>query len=358
MSLLPSLLGVSMSDCLNVVRAKDTNMYREAADGANVVERQLHANEQKLSELRKHLAEGSPSVVFTCARGSSDHAATYGKYLFEKHLGLPTLSYAPSVGSVYDRTLKWQSALCIAISQSGASPDILDGVRRAKDSGVYTIATVNDETSPLAAIADFTLPMHAGAETSVAATKSFIASVVALASIVASLSDDEILMSDLKQLPQKLHQAWQLDWGEATAGLLDARNMFVVGRGVGLGVAQEAALKFKECCGVHAEAFSAAEVLHGPMALADGQLPFLILGQKDEGQDSIHKVVQNARINGCPVFAAIPDDEGALPFENTHSSLQPILLIQSFYKMICELAVQRGYDPDTPPLLRKITKTV
>src|SRR4029077_14707969 len=155
----------------------------------------------------------------------------------------------------------------LAISQSGASPDLLAAVASARAAGARIVALVNAESSPLAQLADDLLPLHAGPERSVAATKSYIASLAALAQLVASWSEDHELTAALRETPALLARAWQLDWSAAVARLVTATNLYVIGRGIGLGVAQGAALKFKEACGLHAEALSAAELRHGPMAL-------------------------------------------------------------------------------------------
>jgi len=157
-----------------------------------------------------------------------------------------------------------------------------------------------------------------------------------------------------------LAKAWELDWSPAVDRLIKARDLYVIGRGIGFGGAQEAALKLKETCGLHAEAFSAAEVRHGPMALAKAGFPALILSQNDETCPGMHELVDALAASGADMLLAGFDDPRAvaLPSLEAHPALQPILFLQSFYRMAEQLSRARGMDPDNPPHLRKVTETV
>lgn len=331
-------------------------MLQEAGEAAAVVARQLAGNAGAMRRLGERLRAMAPRAVVTCARGSSDHAATFAKYLFETRLGVLTSSAAMSVSSVYGSAQDLEDVLFLAISQSGRSPDLLAAVTAAKAGGALVVAMVNDTTSPLAAIADETIPLSAGPELSVAATKSYIASLSAILQLTAEWSQDEALSGALEDLPALLGQAWALDWSSVGERLRGARNLYVLGRGVGYAVAQEAALKFKETCGLHAESFSAAEVQHGPMALIKDGFPLLVFTQDDESLASVEALVEEMAGRGADVWNAGQD--GRLPALSAHPVLQPLLLIQSFYRMVHGLALARGYDPDQPPHLNKVTKTV
>jgi glucosamine--fructose-6-phosphate aminotransferase (isomerizing) len=337
-------------------------MFQEAAQASQVVAVQLGANADRARKIAERLRADPPRAVVTCARGSSDHAATFAKYLVETRTGVLTSSAALSVSSVYAAPQGLDDVLYLAISQSGQSPDLLSAVQAAKDAGAFTIALVNDEASPLAALADEVLPLHAGPELSVAATKSYIAALAAIAQLVAAWTQDDDLTTALSSLPALLAQAWTLDWTPAVERLELASNLYVLGRGVGFGVAQEAALKFKETCGLHAEAFSAAEVLHGPMALVKEGFPALVFAQNDESRASVDDMAAGLRERGADVLLAAPGADGevvgALPTLASHPVLEPILMIQSFYRMANALSVARGYDPDSPPHLNKVTETV
>ncbi len=343
-----------------ILKPEHTHLFREAAEAASVVAHQLERNADRISEAATTLAAYQPRAVVTCARGSSDHAATYAKYLIESQLGLITASAAPSISSVYGAPQKLEQTLFIAISQSGKSPDLLTNVEHAKAAGALTLALVNVEDSPLAQTADIVLPLCAGSEVSVAATKSYIGSLTAMVQLVAAWAGNSVLSNALHQLPSALEQAWQCDWQAAVSAFKDVNNLFVIGRGIGFGVAQEAALKLKETCGLHAEAFSAAEVRHGPMALVGDRFPILAFTQKDETQDDTLQLVEDFRARGARVMLATPSASHGdhLPVAASPDAiLTPILTIQSFYRMVNALAVARGYNPDEPPFLRKVTET-
>ncbi|MDE1939227.1 MAG: SIS domain-containing protein [Alphaproteobacteria bacterium] len=335
-------------------------MFAEAEEAPRAVERQLRANSKIITDIAQSLRRISPHAVVTSARGSSDNAATYAKYLIETKLGVLTSSAAPSVSSVYFARTDLTGTVFLAMSQSGRSPDLLASLETAKRAGAYTVAFVNAENSPLAGLADAVIPLHAGPELSVAATKSFIATNVAIAHLVSAWHEDDVLLKALNELPELLAQAWQLDWNAAVTRLQSARDLYVIGRGMGFGTAQEAALKFKETCALHAEAFSAAEVLHGPMALVKDGFPVFVMSQADETRDSVNMLVGNFATNHADVLLAgfAHPQATVLPTLAANPVLEPVLLIQSFYRMAEALSRARGLDPDAPPHLNKITETV
>ena len=335
-------------------------MFREAAEAPAVVARQLALNAERLAALGARLRERRPSIVLTCGRGSSDHAGTFAKYLIETRTGVPTTSAAPSVSSVYGSAAQLDGALCLAISQSGQSPDILSAAQTAKDAGAEVVAMVNVEDSPLAQLAHVVAPLAAGPETSVAATKSYIAALVDIVHLVAHWTEDAELLAALQTLPRLLGRAWSLDWSPAAERLTPARHLYVIGRGLGYGIAQEAALKLKETCGLHAEPFSAAEVKHGPMALVGEGFPVLMFSQSDETRGSVEALIEEFTARGAAVISAgaVGSRAYPLPTLTAHPVLEPILLIQSFYRAANALSLARGHDPDHPPHLRKVTETV
>ena len=335
-------------------------MFLEAAQAPNVVRGQLETNAVAVRRLGALLREMSPRAVVTCARGSSDHAATFARYLIEANTKVLTSSAAPSLSSLYDAKPDFEGVVFLAISQSGKSPDLLAAAENARKCGACVIALCNSMDSPLVQLADHSLALGAGIETSVAATKSYIASLSAVVHLLASWTLDQNLMSALLRAPEQLEQAWQLDWSDAVPALQRAINLFVVGRGHGLGVAQEAALKFKETCGLHAEAFSAAEVKHGPMALVGPGFPVLMLSQHDESRGGIEALANEFVSRGADVLLAGAEVSGALtlPTVASHPVIEPLLMIQSFYRMASSLAVARGFNPDQPPHLNKVTETI
>ena len=342
------------------ISPQSTLMFAEAAEAAEAVRRQHARNADAVARLGAFLRRESPRVLITLARGSSDNAATFARYLTEMRAGVLTSSASPSVASVYDAAPAMEGAVMVAISQSGRSPDLVAAARAAKDQGAFLVCIVNDEQSPLFALADTALPLCAGPEKSVAATKSFIATLAAVLHILAEWTRDPQVVEAVTALPNLLEHAWALDWSAALPVLRDADHLYVVGRGHGFGIAQEMALKIKETCGFHAEAFSAAEIRHGPMALVGPDFPVLLTAQDDESQPSVRALAEEFAGRSAPLLVAgMTDVPGTvLPALSADPLIQPVLLIQSFYRMVNALAVARGRDPDRPPTLAKVTETI
>lgn len=335
-------------------------MFREAQEGGEVVRRQRERNARVIANLADRLRTNKPRAVVTLARGSSDHAATFARYLIETRAGILTSSASPSVGSIYSATPNLGGTMLLAISHSGRSPDLVNAAKQASANGALIVAMVNDEQSPLAQMADVLVPLCAGPERSVAASKSFIASLAAVLDLLGAWTEDSAIESALSNLPDKLGRAWNLDWTDALPGLTGASAMYVVGRGHGLGIAQEAALKLKETCAIHAEAFSAAEVRHGPMAVVDEGFPVLLFGQPDESLESVAGLAREFADRGARVISAgVPEARGiTLPVISSDPLTAPILEIASFYRLANALALARGRDPDRPPHLAKVTETL
>jgi glucosamine--fructose-6-phosphate aminotransferase (isomerizing) len=337
-----------------------TRMFREAAAAPDAVREQLLANAARVERLAQRLRANPPRAIVTCARGSSDHAATFARYLIETRLGTLTSSASPSVSSIYDARPDLAGTVMLAISQSGTSPDLLATVSTARSAGARIVALVNAESSPLAQLADDLIPLHAGPERSIAATKSYITSLSAIVHLVASWSRDAPLTAALQQAPELLAHAWELDWSAGVEHLTAVNNLFVVGRGLGLAIAQEAALKFKETCALHAEAVSAAELRHGPMALVRPGFPLLLFTQNDASRAGVAQLAAELVAQGADVLIAGAGASGAtrLPTQDAHPVIEPLLFAQSFYRLANALSLARGSDPDRPPHLIKVTETV
>ncbi len=343
-----------------MMSSQSTLMAAEAREAPAVVARQLEANRAICEQLRAVLSERPPALVCTCARGSSDHAATFVKYLVETALGVPVTSAAPSIGSVYGRPMRYDGALFVVISQSGRSPDLLANAGWAKRNGAYVVALLNEVDSPLAEVSDLVLPVHAGPERSVAATKSFIGALTAALQAVAHIGEHAGLLGALDVLPAQLETAVGLDWSEAVVPLAAADDLLVVGRGLALGIAQECALKLKETAAIHAEAFSAAELMHGPLALVRERYPLLVLSQADETRPGVEALIESLREKGARVFAAEagPRAPYRLPVvPDMHPATAPVAMVQSFYLLADAIARARGFDPDRPAHLHKVTET-
>ena len=335
-------------------------MLLEALEAADCVAEQVATDGEVYSALGQRLRDAAPSRALTVARGSSDHAASYLAYLVMARLGCIVASLPMSLVTLYHSRLMARDTLTLAISQSGQSPDVVEPVRYFRAGGATTVAMVNDVASPLANSAEWTLPLRAGAEHSVAATKSFVASLVAGASLVAHWQEDPALYAALEQLPQDLHAAARTDWSAALEVLVGARQAMVVGRGIGFPLAMEAALKLKETSAMQAEAFSGAEIKHGPMALIEAGYPLLVLATRGPALQGLVELAAEMRQRGARVLLAAPAEvrerDLTLPTAGV-PDLDPIAAAVAFYRLAAELAQARGLDPDRPRHLSKVTRT-
>lgn len=335
-------------------------MTAELRAAPDAVRRQARVLQESLAPLVGRLSLSPPQVVVTCARGSSAHAATFGKHLIERYLRIPVAAAAPSVTTIYGQRLRLEGQLFLAISQSGKSGDLIEMASVARAEGAVTACVTNDVESELACACEHVLSMAAGPELSIPATKTFIASLSALARLIAAWTEDEAFLSALERLPDRLAQAAGLDWSPLVASLARAESLVTIGRGPTLAIAREAALKLKETCNLHAEAFSGAEFLHGPIALVTARYPIVMFMPADAALDGMRRLAEDLTIKGANVLATECGDggENRLPMlAPDHPDADAICLIQSFYSAAVRLAMARGANADAPRHLRKVTRT-
>ena len=297
---------------------------------------------------------GDLRAIYTVARGSSDAAANVLSYEFMRELGLPVTSLPPSVFSLADG-VDMAGALALVVSQSGASDDLVRSARGAKARGGRVVALTNKPGSPVEAEAHLTVPIGAGEERAVPATKSVIGSLAAGMALLGAMKPDyaERVAASVEALHGRSTAHPRAD--TLRAALLRARHVYVIGRDTGFGAAHEVALKLKECCALHAEAYSSSEVLHGPLQLATNPLTVLML---DTGygpiQPSLDEAEARFRKAGCDVHRISPADLGL-------RDLLPVaaaaLLLAMVYPVILETALALGLDPDAPETLSKVTQT-
>ncbi len=335
-------------------------MLAEAREMPGLVQAQLAADEELYQRLAAALRARPPLAIATLARGSSEHAARYLGFLAGARRGVLVSRLPPSLVTLYRAPLQAERLLVLAVSQSGQSPDLLEPVRTVRAAGGTAVALLNDVASPLAGAADWVLPLRAGPELAVPATKSFVASLVAGARLVAHWGEDEALRAALRALPAALAEALRQDWSAAAAALAREERMYVVARGLGFPLAQETALKLKEACGIQAEAFSAAEVRHGPMGLVGPGYPVLVLALRGPARDGLVALAEELRAQRVKVILAAGADVpgrdvtiAASPAEE----LDPAAAVASVYPMVEQLARARGRDPDRPPNLVKAMAT-
>ena len=336
-------------------------MAAELRESPEIVSRQSELLGGPISRLCASLKERPPRVVVTCARGISAYAASFGKHLIERHLGIPVAEAAPSITTIYGRNLQLKDQFFLAVSQSGRGDDLIETTASARAAGALTAAIVTDVDSPLAAAADIVLPMAAGSELSVAATKTFIASLSALLSLVAAWADETSLAEAVGRLPERLVEATRLDWSHVAGAISAENSLITLGRGPTLAIAQEAALKLKEICNLHAEAYSGAEFQHGPIALVTSGYPILIFMPGDESAELLSALAADLCRKKAAVFTTGHDDlPGAvrLPvLRQDRPETDAVCLIQSFYALAIHMAAHRGLNVDEPRNLQKVTRT-
>ena len=337
----------------------------EIGQQPDLVARLIRGSGPALDAIAKAFAERRPAGFVIAARGSSDHAADYARYLFgHRQRRLVSLA-APSLFTHYATPPNLEGQCVIGISQSGASPDVIAVIEEAKRQGAMTIAITNNAESPLARTAEFVLPMMAGPELSVPASKTYLTSLVALALLSSALTPDSDFERGLGQLPEKLHEAIGAESDVARlAGHISGPRAVVLARGFNLCTAEEIALKLTETSYVLARAWSIADFVHGPIAVVEHGFPVLLVGAGGSVAADVDSIAHRLSEYGCGVVglfdaAKSPLDQGlavridsGLPEE-----LTPMTLIVLGQLLANQVAVVRGVDPDVPRALNKVTRT-
>ncbi len=302
-----------------------------------------------------------PRFVLLAARGTSDHAALYAKYLFEIRHALPAGLVSPSTFTAYGVRPDLRGVLLVAVSQSGGSPDLVRTMEVARAGGALTLAVTNAPLSPLAAAAELHLDVGAGLERAVAATKSYTAQLLAL-----------YLLSSA-WLGEGAHTEGLPEWGAAILAREDAiaaiarryrfaQRLVTTGRGYAYPTAREAALKLMETSYLAAQAFSGADLLHGPLAMIDGQVPVIAIVPDGVGGAAMRQALPRLRDAGADLFIVGAETAGAavrfaLP-PGVPEELSPLLQIMPLQLLALHCAIDRGEDPDAPRGLRKVTETL
>jgi glucosamine--fructose-6-phosphate aminotransferase (isomerizing) len=332
----------------------------EIAEQPEVVARLLDRERAAIRALAGDLRRRRPRYVVIAARGSSDNAARYAQHVFGRMLRLPVVLATPSLHTLYDAPPRFIDAVVIGISQSGASPDVVSVVAEGARQGALTAAITNDPTSPLAAVAGHVLDLRAGEERSVAATKTYTASLAAIAAVCAE--GDAALTADVARLPGALAAQLSLtgDADDAANVAAGWERLTVVGRGAHYATAYEAALKVRELTGIVAEAYSPADLLHGPIATVGPGQPLLAIAPAGPTEGSMRELVAAARERGARV-AAIGNDpwfgDPFLELVDVPEWLGPAVAIVPAQLLAVGLAERRGVDVDAPFGLSKITLT-
>jgi glucosamine--fructose-6-phosphate aminotransferase (isomerizing) len=326
----------------------------------------LAALAARRSEVRTDLAGDRPAGIVIVARGSSDYAAIFGRYLLEAATGLPVALAAPSLQTLYGVEPRVAGWLAIGISQSGRTPEIVTMLERFGAAGARTVAVTNDVASPLADVAGACVGLDAGVEGAVPATKTFTAQLAAMALIAEALGPVPFGDSDWERLPGIVEEvladgepaeraAARLAGGTPAPG---APDLVCIARGYLLCVALEAALKLREAAGVRAEGWSAADFRHGPMTVARGDLPLLAISAAGPAKADVGELTATLRRSGTLVQRLSDEPDAELPYPaGLAEPLSAIPATVRAQQLALALALRRGADPDEPPGLSKVTPT-
>ena len=340
-----------------------SKMSAEIREQPEVLERVLDGGWGEVSAAVRVLRQGNLRSVMIAARGTSDNAALYAKYLFEVLLGLPTALASPSAFTLYDSQMNLEEVLVIGISQSGESRDVLEAVRRSGQLGASTLTITNDEGSAMVQAGQHHFFLHAGKEESVAATKTYTAELMMLYLLACALKGEERLGHDVRRLPELSREVLDAEW-EGTERYRYAEYMVVTSRGYNLATAEEAALKLMETTYVVAQAFSAADLRHGPIAMIGHDFPVLVIAPPGRAQPGMRSLVDNLRDRGAELVVVSDErsmlDKASAKFPVPGSlpeELAPILCAIPIQLLAENLARLKGLNPDSPRGLSKVTET-
>lgn len=343
-------------------------MLDEIRQQPAALERTLAGELRGIERLKALFAKQRPRLVVLAARGTSDNAAQFGRYLLEITTGIPVSLAAPSISTLYEARLDYRDALVVAISQSGESTDINRVLERAREQGAFTLGITNESESSLAKLAEQVMLVRAGKELSVAATKTYTGQVLLFYAMAYALGA-KIRLDDLRRLPDLASQALKLE--TAVSGLSERysymRNAVVVARGLNYSNAFEFALKMMETCYVVAERFSAADFLHGPVAMVERAFPVFAFCPSGPTWPAMREMLTKMRaLNAESVIISDSSNPEAFEFASRSIKLPrkmaelltPIPYIIPAQLFAAHLAERKGLDPDKPRTLSKVTLTM
>lgn len=333
-------------------------MAAEMAEQPEVVAALARRREELIRAVRATLP-GPPAGIVLIARGSSDHAAVYGRYVLEVASRRPVALAAPSLHTLYRATVDYEGYLAVAVSQSGQTPEIVTVLERAASGGARTVAITNDGASPLARAADATIELGAGKERAVPATKTFTAQVAAFAILAEALGHVPWTGHDWEALPGSIRRVLGDEEPPSLVAraIGDAAGLLTVGRGYLFSIALEAALKLKETTGILAQGYSAADLRHGAIAVVERGFPVLAFTARGPAEQDMAALVGELETRGAKVFQ-VAEEGGNLPVASGIAEpLQAIPMAVRGQQVAHALARHRGLDPDAPPGLSKVTMT-
>ncbi|GAA5015364.1 SIS domain-containing protein [Streptomyces siamensis] len=339
-------------------------MAREMAEQPDVMRRLLGTGAPRIQDVARQVASRSPRFVLLAARGTSDNAALYAKYLLEIRLGMPCGLTSMSTITAYGARPDLSDVLVITVSQSGGSPDLVASTRAAREAGAITLAVTNNPDSPLAAVSEYHIDIMAGPEKALPATKTYTASLLALHLFVEGLrGGDGAAAKVLPELAAGL-LARQDEVRVLASRYRFAGRMVITSRGYGYPTAKEAALKLMETSYIPALSYSGADLLHGPLAMVDNISPVIAVVTDGRGGEALQPVLDRLRGRGADLVVVGPRAQVeqasagfVLPTEGVAEEVQPMLEIIPLQLLAYEVTIARGQDPDAPRALAKVTET-
>jgi glucosamine--fructose-6-phosphate aminotransferase (isomerizing) len=343
-----------------------SGMAADIADQPEMFARILDAD--PVAEVAARIARRPPRSVILTARGTSDHAALYASYLIEIRLGIPASLASPSAITLYGARPDLRDTLVVGVSQSGHSPDLGEVVRVAREQGALTLAVTNAPDSPLADAAELRIDVAAGPERAVAATKTYTAQLLTLLMLVEAIRDGDRRKGDgpeWAELPRLAEEVLRDDTAvEIAARYRFADRIVTTGRGYAYATAREVALKLMETSYLPALAFSGADMLHGPVAMADPDTPVLAVVGSGPGGASMLEVLKRLDQRRADLVVVGPRRPEStvevmhVPTPDVDEAYAPLLDILPLQRMALALALARGGDPDAPRALEKMTATL
>jgi len=342
------------------------SMWSEIHEQPEVIRACLAANHERLDEIASNVKERNIKYIVIAARGSSDHAGVYGKYMIETLAGYPVSLAAPSVFTIYGATVRFADALVVGVSQSGEAEDILSVLRAAQNYGAPTVGITNQKGSPIARLAEYSLDCSAGKEESVAATKTFTAQMFLLGLLAIKLSEDPDRARAFERIPEEmsgvLHLADEIK--NKAVRYCFAEDMIILARGLDYCVALESALKIEETTYIRAKAFAASDFYHGPIAIVDSSLPILVYATAGPELDDMRRMIRKLMEIGANVLVISDDAETCglgtdfIRLPAAASFLTAPFMSAAIGQLFAYfLSKAKQLDPDNPRLLHKITIT-
>ncbi len=343
-----------------------TLMMKEIGDQPDVLEKILSQYSDRISGLCSIIRDKGIKFMYIAARGTSDHAAVYAKYLMETYAGIPVAFAAPSVITLYGGKPDLSDALVVGISQSGKAEDVIEVIRHARSQKALTISITNYEDSPLAVESEYHFSCLAGEEKSVAATKTFTAQMMIMAILASELSGNNGFLKDLIKIPAKIKELLKQTGNiEIIAGgFKEMQECFVLSRGMNYSIALEGALKIQETCYVRAKAYAMSDFYHGPLALLDSRIPAFVIAPKGKTSEDTLAILKIMKMHNIKTVAVTNDPEVtklasvaiSIP-DDLPDCTSPFLSAVAMQVFACKLSLAKGLNPDNPRNIKKVTIT-